>query len=115
MLERTEYDPACVDAKKKSLPPPGKPRGCKMVQIPKLQFDYDRVAPTPAAEPPSHRHLLTTQPGIKFRIRIVIQHSIDTCKSISTIRSKSTLAQERKGYSYAGTVYRRLSLLCSRP
>jgi hypothetical protein len=52
MLERTEYEPACVDAKKKGLPPPRKPRG-KMAQIPKLQFDFDQVAPTPATEPPT--------------------------------------------------------------
>jgi hypothetical protein len=45
--------PVWMDAKKKGLPPPGKPRGCKMVQIPKLQFDYVRVAPTPATEPPT--------------------------------------------------------------
>jgi hypothetical protein len=68
MLERTEYEPACVDAKKKGLPPPRKPRGCKMVQIPKLQFDYDRVHRHPLR---SRRHLLPMQPGIIFRIRIV--------------------------------------------
>jgi 5-methyltetrahydrofolate--homocysteine methyltransferase len=34
MLERTEYERTCVDAKNKGLPPPRKPRG-KMLQIPK--------------------------------------------------------------------------------
>merc|ERR1712127_600674 len=36
MLERTSYERACIDARKKGLPPPRKPRG-KMPNLPRLQ------------------------------------------------------------------------------
>ena len=51
MLERTSYERACIDARKKGLPPPRKPRG-KMPNLPRLQFDYDKIEPKPATEPP---------------------------------------------------------------
>ena len=47
MLERTGYERACIDAKKKGLPPPRKPRG-RLPQMPRLEFDYDKVPPKPA-------------------------------------------------------------------
>ena len=51
MLIRTGYERACIDAKKKNLALPRKPRG-KPVNKPRLQFDYDKVEPVPATEPP---------------------------------------------------------------
>merc|ERR1711957_84021 len=51
MLARTNYERACIEAKKKNLPPPRKPR-CKPVNRPRLEFDYDKLEPKPAFEPP---------------------------------------------------------------
>ena len=51
MLARTNYERACIEAKKKKLAPPRKPRG-KIVNQPRMQFDYDNVEPKPAVEPP---------------------------------------------------------------
>jgi hypothetical protein len=69
-----------VDAKKKGLPWPRKPRG-RMVQIPKLQFDYDRVAPTPATEPPT-----PTSDTARDHIPNPYRISASTHESISAIR-----------------------------
>lgn len=51
MLERTAYERACIDARKKGLAPPRKPRG-KIINKPRLQFDYDKIPPKKATEPP---------------------------------------------------------------
>ena len=51
MLERTNYERACIDAKKKNAAPPRKPRG-RIVNIPRMKFSYDDVAPKPTTEPP---------------------------------------------------------------
>eukprot|EP00980_Cylindrotheca_fusiformis_P022737 scaffold9670_cov117-Cylindrotheca_fusiformis.AAC.1 len=51
MLTRTAYERECIDAKKKGLPPPRKPRG-KVQNLERLKFSYDNVEPKPATEPP---------------------------------------------------------------
>uniref|UniRef100_A0A7S1BX79 methionine synthase n=1 Tax=Corethron hystrix TaxID=216773 RepID=A0A7S1BX79_9STRA len=51
MLERTAYERACIDAKKKGLAPPKKPRG-KLPQHPKAVFEHDKIPSRPATEPP---------------------------------------------------------------
>jgi 5-methyltetrahydrofolate--homocysteine methyltransferase len=51
MLVRTGYERACLDAKKKGTPMPKKPRG-KPVNRPRKLFDYDKIPPRPATEPP---------------------------------------------------------------
>ncbi|GMH78135.1 hypothetical protein TrLO_g12500, partial [Triparma laevis f. longispina] len=51
MLERTNYERACIVAKKEKKAPPRKPRG-RPVKIPRMTFDYDNIAPVPAFEPP---------------------------------------------------------------
>jgi 5-methyltetrahydrofolate--homocysteine methyltransferase len=51
MLERTEYERAVLDAKKKGLPLPKKPRG-KIVPIPRRLFPCDSVSELPQTEPP---------------------------------------------------------------
>jgi len=51
MLTRTAYERACMDARKKGVPPPRKPRG-QMPNLPRMQFSYDSVPPKPATEPP---------------------------------------------------------------
>ena len=52
MLTRTAYERAVIDAKKKGLPPPRKPR-CQPINRPRLQFAYDNVEPRKATEPPA--------------------------------------------------------------
>jgi len=52
MLNRTAYERACMDAKKKGLPLPRKPRG-PVTNLPRKQFAYDAIPPKPALEPPT--------------------------------------------------------------
>ena len=51
MLTRTAYERAVIDARKKGLPPPKKPRGV-MPELPRKLFDYDEIPAKPATEPP---------------------------------------------------------------
>eukprot|EP00592_Proboscia_alata_P023875 CAMPEP_0194443776 /NCGR_PEP_ID=MMETSP0176-20130528/126892_1 /TAXON_ID=216777 /ORGANISM="Proboscia alata, Strain PI-D3" /LENGTH=1469 /DNA_ID=CAMNT_0039270071 /DNA_START=276 /DNA_END=4685 /DNA_ORIENTATION=+ len=51
MLERTKYERACIDARKKNLPLPKKPR-VKQVNRPRKQFAYDSLPPKARLEPP---------------------------------------------------------------
>ena len=51
MLNRTAYERQCRENRKKGLPPPRKPRG-KIINKPRVEFDYDKIPPKPATEPP---------------------------------------------------------------
>eukprot|EP00538_Stauroneis_constricta_P012612 CAMPEP_0119547530 /NCGR_PEP_ID=MMETSP1352-20130426/1633_1 /TAXON_ID=265584 /ORGANISM="Stauroneis constricta, Strain CCMP1120" /LENGTH=1423 /DNA_ID=CAMNT_0007592477 /DNA_START=1 /DNA_END=4272 /DNA_ORIENTATION=+ len=51
MLKRTAYERAVIDARKKGLAPPRKPRG-PVRNLPRMQFEYDSIPPKPAVEPP---------------------------------------------------------------
>ncbi|GMH96218.1 hypothetical protein TL16_g13285, partial [Triparma laevis f. inornata] len=62
MLERTNYEKACIDARKANRAPPRKPRG-RITNIPRMKFDYDNVAPVPAPPPTRPR----TTPLIRTR------------------------------------------------
>jgi 5-methyltetrahydrofolate--homocysteine methyltransferase len=91
MLERTNYERACIDSKKKGLPPPRKPRG-KMVPVPRLEFSYDKVAPKPALEPPT-----PSSDAARNHFPNPYSNSSLTHEAIVAIREKSTLAVEKKG------------------
>ena len=51
MTVMTEWERECKAAKKAKKAPPKRPR-IRVVNRPRLQFDYDKVAPVPATEPP---------------------------------------------------------------
>ena len=84
MLERTAYERACIDARKKGLPMPRKPRG-KMPKLPRMQFDYDKVEPTPATEPP-----LPPSDAAKNHVPNTYLNSKLTHEKIAAIRAKAT-------------------------
>ena len=84
MLERTGYERACIDAKKKGLPPPRKPRG-RLPQMPRLQFDYDKIPPKPATEPP-----LPTSDAAQNHVPNPYINSNLTHEKIAAIRAKAT-------------------------
>ena len=52
MLVRTTYEKACIEAHKKKIAPPKKPRP-RAVKVPKVMFDYDRIPPRPRTAPPA--------------------------------------------------------------
>ena len=84
MLERTAYERACIDAKKKGLPMPRKPRG-KMPKLPRKIFDYDKVSPKPATEPP-----LPTSVAAQNHVPNPYSYSNLTHEKIAAIRAKAT-------------------------
>jgi hypothetical protein len=90
MLERTNYERAVVDAKKQGVFPPRKP-GSKIVNQPRLTFDYDKVEPTPTTEPP-----LPTSDAAQKRVPNSYRNSNPTHDKIAAVRGKSTLAKEKQ-------------------
>jgi len=84
MLERTNYERACIDAKKKGLLPPRKPRG-PMPNLPRLEFDYDKVSPVPATEPP-----LPTSDVARNHVPNTYLNAKLTHEKIAAIRAKAT-------------------------
>jgi len=90
MLERTSYERAVIDAKKKGLPPPRKPRG-KLPQLPRVQFSYDEVMPTAATEPP-----LPISDAAQNHVPNPYINSDLNHKKILAIRAKSTLPADKK-------------------
>ena len=84
MLQRTNYERACIEAKKKKLPPPRKPRG-KPVNKPRLKFDYDNVEPVPATEPPR-----PTSDAAQNYVPNPYKNSALTHEKIMEIRSRDT-------------------------
>ena len=90
MLERTEYERAVIDAKKKGVPPPRKPRG-KLPKLTRLQFSYDDIAPAPATEPPP-----PTSEAARNHLPNPYRNSALIHEKIQAIRAKSTLAEDQK-------------------
>jgi len=84
MLKRTEYEKRCIEARKKRLPLPRKPRG-KFAKKPRKTFDYDNVEPTPATEPPK-----PTSHAAQNYIPNSYQNSKITHEKIMAIRAKAT-------------------------
>ena len=85
MLTRTAYERAVIDARKKNLPPPRKPRG-RMPLLPRKQFAYDNVEPKPATEPP-----LPTSHAARNHIPNPYNNSQITHDKIVEIRAKATI------------------------
>ena len=90
MLERTAYERSVIDARKKGLPLPRKPRK-NLVQHPRLTFPYDNIAPTPAVEPP-----LPVSDAAKNHVPNPYINSSLTHEKIAAVRAKSTLPAEKK-------------------
>jgi len=86
MLERTSYERACIEARKKGLAPPRKPRG-PLPNLPRKLFSYDHVEPKPAKEPP-----LPSSEAAQNHIPNHYTYSSVTHEKIAAIRSKTTLA-----------------------
>ena len=85
MLTRTAYERACIDARKKGIPPPLKPRG-KIKNYPRKLFAYDNVEPKPATEPP-----LPTSDAAQNHVPNHYCNSRNTHEKIEAIRAKSTM------------------------
>jgi len=88
MLSRTAYERACIDARKKGLPMPRKPRGTP-VNKPRLEFAYDKVPPTPATEPP-----LPFSDAAKNHVPNPYTNSKLSHEKIAAIRAKATSAKD---------------------
>jgi len=100
MLERTTYERACVDARKKKLPLPRKPRG-KMPNLPRLQFDYDKIPPIPAVEPP-----LPVYDCAQNHVPSTYLNSKSTHEKILAIRAKATnLTKPKLDYAQESSMY----------
>jgi 5-methyltetrahydrofolate--homocysteine methyltransferase len=99
MLNRTAYERACIDAKKKGLPPPRKPRG-KMPQRPRLEFDYDKVEPKPATEPP-----LPSSEAARNHTPNPYLNSSLTHEKIAEIRAKATITGVNIDYRQPADLY----------
>jgi len=95
MLERTAYERACIDARKKGLPPPRKPRG-KMINRPRVQFDYDKVEPKPALEPPC-----PSSDVAKNKVPNHYSYAKLSHEKIAAIRAKATTAGKDINLDYA--------------
>jgi len=84
MLNRTNYERECVQARKKGNALPRKPRG-KPVNRPRLQFDYDKIAPVPATEPPC-----PTSDAARNHTPNPYKNSALTHEQILAVRAKAT-------------------------
>merc|ERR1719162_1204594 len=91
MLERTNYERACIQAIKKRLPPPRKPRG-KPINKPKKQFAYDSIPSRPATEPP-----LPSSDAARNHVPNPYTNSSLDHETITAIRAKAT--NPKKGYN----------------
>jgi len=100
MLERTTYERACVDARKKKIPLPRKPRG-KLPNLPRLQFDYDKIAPKPAVEPP-----LPIFDAAQNHVPSCYLNSKSTHEKILAVRAKATnLTKPNLDYAQESSMY----------
>ena len=96
MLERTAYERACIEARKKGLPPPRKPRG-KMPKQEKVLFDYDKIPAKPAVEPP-----LPSSEAAQNHVPNPYLNSQLTHEKIAAIRAKSSIpAKDSVNIDYA--------------
>merc|ERR1712238_522242 len=94
MLARTNYERACIEAKKKNLPPPRKPR-CKPVNRPRLEFDYDKLEPKPAFEPPC-----PTSDASQNHVPNPYVNSSLTHERILAVRAKSSIFNDSLNIDY---------------
>ena len=99
MLNRTNYERACVEAKKKGQEPPRKPRGKPIVR-PRLKFDYDYVEPTAATEPP-----LPFSNAAKNHIPNPYMNTNITHEQIAAIRAKATIQGQTMDYPQPAELY----------
>ena len=100
MLTRTAYERAVVDARKKGLPPPKKPRG-QMPNLPRLKFPCDDVTPKPAIEPP-----LPVSDAARNHVANPYVNSNLNHEKILEVRSKSTLSKDINiDYSQEASLY----------
>eukprot|EP00592_Proboscia_alata_P011914 CAMPEP_0194393036 /NCGR_PEP_ID=MMETSP0174-20130528/123069_1 /TAXON_ID=216777 /ORGANISM="Proboscia alata, Strain PI-D3" /LENGTH=967 /DNA_ID=CAMNT_0039188669 /DNA_START=248 /DNA_END=3151 /DNA_ORIENTATION=+ len=96
MLERTKYERACIDARKKNLPLPKKPRG-KQVNRPRKQFAYDSLPPKARLEPP----VPTYNDAAKNHTPNPYLNSSLTHEKILEIRSRSTVPDANANIDYS--------------
>ena len=85
MLNRTAYERSVIDARKKGLPPPRKPRG-PIVNKPKMTFPCDNVENKPATEPP-----LPFSDAARNHVPNPYLNSQLTHEKIQAVRAKSTI------------------------
>jgi len=90
MLERTSYERAVIDAKKKGLAPPKKPRG-PMPNLPRLQFPCDSMELPEANEPP-----LPPYAAARNHVPNPYKNSSVAHPKIQAIRDKSSLPAEKR-------------------
>jgi 5-methyltetrahydrofolate--homocysteine methyltransferase len=95
MLNRTAYERAVIDAKKKGLPPPHKPRGA-MPNLPKHKFWWDTDEKKPQSEPP-----LPSSDAARNHVPNTYQNSSLTHEKIAEFRAKSTIPSKDVNTDYA--------------
>ena len=88
-LECTTYERKVIEARKKNLPPPVKPRSL-MFNLPRVEFDYDKIPPKPATEPP-----LPVYEAAKNHVPNPYLNSKFTHEKILAVRAKSTVSAEK--------------------
>jgi len=94
MLDRTNYERACIEAKKKRMAPPRKPRG-RMPVLPRKHFDFNHLAPVPAVGPPC-----PTSDAAQNRVPNPYMNSRLTHEKIVAIRAKATTAGRNINIDY---------------
>jgi 5-methyltetrahydrofolate--homocysteine methyltransferase len=100
MLVRTTYEKACQEARKKGLALPRKPRG-PIINLPRMQFDYDKIPAKPATEPP-----LPTSDAAQNHVPNPYMNSKLVHEKIQAIRAKRTMAPETNiNYQQDATLY----------
>jgi len=95
MLKRTAYERACIEARKKGLAPPRKPRS-KPVNIPRKEFEYDKVGPKPRLEP-----RCPTSDAAMNKVPNPYVNSKFTHEKIMEIRSRATSGRTSMERDYA--------------
>mmetsp|Transcript_11469 Transcript_11469/g.19060 ORF Transcript_11469/g.19060 Transcript_11469/m.19060 type:complete len:1422 (-) Transcript_11469:114-4379(-) len=99
MLKRTNYERALKEALKKGLPPPRKPRGPPVIK-PRLQFDYDKIPPTKATEPP-----LPTSYAAQNHVPNPYLNTNLTHEKIAAIRAKASIKDVNIDYAQPSDLY----------
>ncbi|KAG7364831.1 methionine synthase [Nitzschia inconspicua] len=95
MLTRTAYERAVLDAKKKGLPPPRKPRG-QMPQREKLHFEWDTDEKNAQDEPP-----VPVSDAARNHVPNPYLNSNLMHDKIAAFRSKSTIPNKEININYA--------------
>eukprot|EP00588_Corethron_pennatum_P005273 CAMPEP_0194300828 /NCGR_PEP_ID=MMETSP0169-20130528/61466_1 /TAXON_ID=218684 /ORGANISM="Corethron pennatum, Strain L29A3" /LENGTH=1546 /DNA_ID=CAMNT_0039051037 /DNA_START=401 /DNA_END=5038 /DNA_ORIENTATION=- len=94
MLDRTNYERACNEARKKKLPLPKKPRS-RPVNRPRKHFEFNHLAPVPAVGPPC-----PTSDAAQNRVPNPYMNSRLTHEKIVAIRAKATTAGRNINIDY---------------